>query len=233
MSLRDSKKKEHTSMRSKALFAILVAFALGCVLSYARTSRQGAVSKPDDSDWLYVDRDLAGTRYSPLNQITTKNISQLTKACAYTFPDKEPSQTAPIVSAGIMYLTTAHYTVALDGSDCHVIWTSKWAPRNYETMNTQRGAALAAGKVILGTADGFLLALDAKDGQTLWARQIADSKEGYFFHGDLVYIGPAGAEWASIVLNASITSSIRGAPVTFATNVKGTLFTVQKALALS
>jgi alcohol dehydrogenase (cytochrome c) len=100
-----------------------------------------------------------------------------------------------------MYLTTAHYTVAVDGSDCHVIWGSKWSARDYETMNTQRGAALAAGKIIRGTADGFLPALDTKDGHLLWAKQIANSKEGYFIsmpplaHGDLVYIGPAGAEW--------------------------------------
>jgi glucose dehydrogenase len=107
--------------------------------------RQSAVSEPDGSDWLYVDHDLAGTRYSHLNQITTKNVSQLAKPCAYSFPDKEPSQTAPIVSAGIMYLTTGHYTVAVDGSDCQAIWTSKWLPRDYETFNTQRGAALAGG----------------------------------------------------------------------------------------
>jgi alcohol dehydrogenase (cytochrome c) len=164
---------------------------------------QAAVCKPGDSDWLHVDHDLAATRYSPLKQITSKNVSQLAKVCAYSFPDKEPSQTAPIVSAGIMYLTTAHYTVAVDGDDCHAIWSSQWLPRDYETFNTHRGAALAGGKIIRGTADGFLLALDAKDGRTLWARQIANPKEGYFIsmpplvHGDLVYIGPAGAEWAS------------------------------------
>jgi len=190
-------------MQSKSLSTIFVAFAVVFGMSYAIASRQGAASAPDDSDWLYVDHDVAGTRYSPLKQISTKNVSQLAKVCAYSFPDKEPSQTAPIVSAGIMYVTTAHYTVALDGSDCHVLWASKWSPRNYETFNTQRGAALAAGKIIRGTADGFLLALDAKDGHLLWSKQIADSKEGYFIsmpplvHGDLVYIGPAGAEWAS------------------------------------
>ena len=190
-------------MQSKSLSTIFVAFAVVFGVSYAIASRQGAASAPDDSDWLYVDHDVAGTRYSPLKQISTKNVSQLARVCAYSFPDKEPSQTAPIVSAGIMYVTTAHYTVALDGSDCHAIWTSTWSPRNYETFNTQRGAALAAGKIIRGTADGFLLALDAKDGRTLWVKQIADSKEGYFVsmpplvHGDLVYIGPAGAEWAS------------------------------------
>jgi alcohol dehydrogenase (cytochrome c) len=190
-------------MQSKTLLTIVSASAIIFGVSYAIASREGAVSALEGGDWLHVDHDLAGTRYSPLKQITTKNVSQLAKVCSYSFPDKEPSQTAPIVSAGIIYLTTAHYTVALDGSDCHVIWASKWSPRDYETFNTQRGAALAGGKIIRGTADGFLLALDAKDGHTFWANQIADSKEGYFIsmpplvHGDLVYIGPAGAEWAS------------------------------------
>ena len=154
-------------------------------------------------DWVYADHDVAGTRYSPLKQITPKNVGQLVKACAYSFPDKEPSQTAPIVLAGRMYLTTAHYTVALDGADCHEIWSNTWTPREHEPLNTQRGAALADGRIIRGTNDGFLLALDAKDGHTLWAKQIADPKEGYFVsmpplvHGDLVYIGPAGAETAA------------------------------------
>jgi hypothetical protein len=91
----------------------------------------------------------------------------------------------------------------VDGFDCHVIWTSKWAPREHETLNTHRGAALAGGKIIRGTGDGLLLALDAKDGRTLWTCQIADPKVGYFIsmpplvHGDLVYIDPAGVEWAA------------------------------------
>jgi alcohol dehydrogenase (cytochrome c) len=151
-------------MQSKWLSTILVGSAVIFGVSYTVVSQQRPVSKLDGGDWLYVDHDLAGTRYSPLTQINTKNVSQLARVCTYSFPDKEPSQTAPIVSAGIMYLTTAHYTVALDGSDCHAIWMSKWSPRDYETLNTQRGAALAAGKIIRGTADGFLLALDTKDG---------------------------------------------------------------------
>src|SRR6266481_5450373 len=142
-------------MQSKSLSITLAAVAVVAGVSYAIASRQGLVSKPDGSDWLYVDRDLAGTRYSHLKQITTKNVSQMAKVCAYSFPDKEPSQTAPIVSAGIMYLTTAHYTVAVDGSDCHVIWTSKWSPGDHETMNTHRGAALAGRKIIRGAGDGF------------------------------------------------------------------------------
>jgi alcohol dehydrogenase (cytochrome c) len=154
-------------------------------------------------DWLYVDHDLTGSRYSPLKQITTENVSRLAKVCAYTFPEKEPSQTAPIVSAGRMYLTTARYTVAIDAADCHLIWSSTWTPHGNPALNTHRGAALADGKVIRGTNDGYLLALDAKDGHTLWTKQIAEPKDGYFIsmpplvHDGLIYIGPAGAETAA------------------------------------
>jgi alcohol dehydrogenase (cytochrome c) len=192
-----------TCTKPKWPVIVLVGLTIFLDMSFSIAFGEAAVSKPGDGDWLHVDHDLAATRYSPLKQITNKNVSQLAKVCAYSFPDKEPSQTAPIVSAGILYLTTAHYTAAVDGEDCHAIWSSKWIPRDYETFNTHRGAALAGGKIIRGTSDGFLLALDAKDGRTLWARQIANPKEGYFIsmpplvHGDLVYIGPAGAEWAS------------------------------------
>ena len=188
---------------TKVFMAILVAPALSLGASHVVASTKAAATDSSGGDWLYVDHDLAGTRHSTLKQITTENVSKLVKACAYSFPDKEPSQTAPIVSSGVMYLTTAHYTVAIDGADCHVIWSSTWTPREHEPLNTHRGAALADGKIIRGTNDGFLLALDAKDGHQLWAKQIADPKEGYFIsmpplvHGDLVYIGPAGAETAA------------------------------------
>ena len=182
---------------------ILVGFVLVFGTSPVNASSQELAGNSAGGDWLYVDHDLAGTRYSSLDKITTKNVSRLAEACAYTFPDKEPSQTAPIVSGGRLYLTTARYTVAIDGADCRVIWSSTWTPHGNAALNTHRGAALADGTVIRGTNDGYLLALDAKDGHTLWAKQIADPKEGYFIsmpplvHDGLIYIGPAGAETAA------------------------------------
>ena len=179
---------------------LLGGLVLALATSPASASSHDAVSNPDHGDWVYVDHDLAGTRYSRLKQITTKNVSRLVKACSYSFPEQGPSQTAPIVSAGRMYLTTARYTVAIDGADCHVIWSSTWTPHASTVLTTHRGAALADGRIIRGTNDGFLLALDAKDGHMLWQKQIADPKEGYFIsmaplvHGNLIYIGPAGAE---------------------------------------
>jgi alcohol dehydrogenase (cytochrome c) len=155
----------------------------------------------DQANWLYVDHDYHGTRYSGLAQINSGNAQRMGQVCSHTFPEKEPSQTAPLAYSGIIYATTAHYTVALDGATCKVLWQYEWQPRSREVVKTQRGAAIKDGKVVRGTADGYLLALDAHSGKELWSRQIADPYEGYFFSvaplivDDLVFIGPAGSEW--------------------------------------
>ena len=200
---RNQPKKEF-SMRSPSIWvAAFLSVFLIMAMAYVVTSRASSLERERAGDWLYVDHDPAGTRYSPLKQITPGNVGQLQKVCSYSFPDKEPSQTAPIVSGGSLYLTTAHYTVGLDAFDCRMLWTSKWSARDYETLNTQRGPALSEGKIIRGTGDGFLVALDAKDGHLIWATQIANPHQGYFIsmpplvHDGLVYIGPAGSEWAA------------------------------------
>jgi alcohol dehydrogenase (cytochrome c) len=157
----------------------------------------------DGANWPYVDHDYRGQRYTPLAQITANNAANLAEVCRYTFPEKEPAQTAPIVYDGILYATTAHYTVALDGANCRPVWQTKWEPKAKETFHTQRGAAIKDGKLVRGTGDGYLLALDATTGHPLWSRQIANSDDGYFIsmpplvYDDLVLIGPAGAELAT------------------------------------
>ncbi len=156
----------------------------------------------DGVNWPYVDHDYGGQRYTPLDQITAKNARDLAQTCSYSFPEKMPGQTAPIVYDGILYATTTHYTVALDGASCKVVWQSEWTPRDRETFTTQRGVAMKDGKVVRGTADGYLLALDASTGKELWSRQIAKPGGGHFISmpplifEDLVLIGPAGSEFA-------------------------------------
>jgi len=157
----------------------------------------------DSSNWLYVDHDYRGQRYTPLDQITAKNAADLAQVCSYTFPDKEPSETAPVVYDGVLYATSAHHTVAIDGASCKLVWQSEWKPRDHEEFVTQRGAAIKDGKVVRGTPDGYLLALDAKTGQELWSRQIAKPSDGHFIsmppliYEALLLIGPAGSEFAA------------------------------------
>ena len=182
--------------------AVLVAMC-GALPGRVRPIFDASAAPADDGDWTYPDHDLSGTRYSPLNQITPQNVNQLAKVCSYTFPEAVPSETAPLASGGILYATSDHFTVALDGADCHVLWSYEWKPRDRDLVHPHRGAALANGKIIRGTGDDYLISLDAETGKLLWAKQVANPKEGYFIsmpplvHGDLIYIGPAGSEWAS------------------------------------
>jgi len=178
------------------------------VLFFGSTGGFGGVSLAPsgagagDEDWTYANHDFSGTRYSPLGQITPGNAKRLAKVCTYTFPEAVPSESTPIVSGGILFLTSTHYTVAIGAADCHVLWTYQWTPRDRDSARANRGAAIANGKIIRGTADDYLIALDAETGNLLWAKQIADPKEGYFIsmpplvNGDMIYIGPAGSEQA-------------------------------------
>src|SRR5438552_3526987 len=83
------------------------------------------VQKIRDADWPMFSRDLSGTRYSPLTQISTKNVANLAKAWSYSLrPVAEPGATAPpgggtseitpIVVNGVMYLTAANRVLALE-----------------------------------------------------------------------------------------------------------------------
>jgi len=185
------------------LAIVLAALSLGGLHWFRFSPFVSSAAATDDGDWAYVDHDFNGTRYSPLSQITPQNVNQLAKVCSYTFPEQVPSESAPIASAGVLYATSDHYTVALDGADCHVLWTYEWKPRDRDSPHPHRGAALAGGKIIRGTGDDYLIALDAGTGHLLWAKQIAKPQDGYFIsmpplvNGDLIYIGPAGSERAS------------------------------------
>jgi alcohol dehydrogenase (cytochrome c) len=159
-------------------------------------------ARDDTANWLYVDHDYHGTRFSASNQINAQNVGQLTKVCSYGFPELSPSQTAPVVYKGRMYVTSAHYTVALDSATCKMVWQHEWKPKFPDVFKTQRGIALKDGKIVRGTPDGHLIAIDATNGRELWNRLIANPRDGYFVSApplivdDLVLIGPAGSESA-------------------------------------
>jgi quinoprotein glucose dehydrogenase len=89
-------------------------------------------------DWPSYNRDLAGTRYSPLTQINTTNVSTLVEAWSYRLRpepgksvpavDKPASsfeifqEVTPIVVNGVMYLPSGNRIVALEPETGKEIW---------------------------------------------------------------------------------------------------------------
>ena len=154
------------------------------------------------SNWLHPNHDYTGLRFIDLRQITPANVGSLRPVCMYQTKERVPSETGPLVYDGILYATTTHYTIALDATNCHLRWEYEWKPRSREVFLPNRGVAIKDGRIVRGTADGYLLELDAETGALQWSRRIADSKQGYFFsmpplvYEDLIVIGAAGSEWA-------------------------------------
>ena len=151
-------------------------------------------------DWLYHTHDYTGKRYVDLDAIDSTNAARLQVACVYQVGEMSNFQTGPIVHDGTMYLTSVRATVAIDAATCRPRWRHEWAPRATGVWRNNRGVAVANGRVVRGTSDGYLLALDASDGRLLWARRAADAAIGETFtmapmiYDDLILIGPAGSE---------------------------------------
>ena len=102
---------------------------------------------------------------------------------------------------GILYVTTHLGTHAIDATTCKKIWTHSHVAQGPEMNATNKGVAIAGGRVIRGTQDGFLFALDAKTGAPLWVRQVADWSRGEGIGAapivldDIVYVAKAGSDW--------------------------------------
>src|SRR5207302_862386 len=71
---------------------------------------------PDPGDWLMIRRNYQAWSYSPLTQITSKNVQDLRLAWVWAMNDGGANQPTPIDHNGIIYLANTSNTVqALDG----------------------------------------------------------------------------------------------------------------------
>jgi glucose dehydrogenase len=120
------------------------------------------------ADWLLTTHDYGGQRFVDATEINRDNAHTLRPVCLYQAGELRPFHTNPLVYRGVLYLTTSHATIALDAATCRVRWRHVWRPKARENWPQSRGVALKEGKVIRGTLDGYLLALDAETGRVLW-----------------------------------------------------------------
>src|SRR4051812_36411027 len=68
----------HCLLMRSDMTRIVIASGSALLISAALLAQSGA--KPGDGDWPLYSRDLAGTKYSPLAQITADNVARLTEA---------------------------------------------------------------------------------------------------------------------------------------------------------
>ena len=131
-------------------------------LGSAAVTTERLVADNEPGSWLTTGRNYGETRFSPLDQINDKNVSQLGLAWYADIDTERGQESTPVVVDGVMYLTTAWSM--LKAYDIHtgaLLWAydpkvdrAKGADACCDVVN--RGVAAWNGKIYLGALDGRL-----------------------------------------------------------------------------
>jgi alcohol dehydrogenase (cytochrome c) len=179
---------------------LIAAAALGSCGGVATGAPPGSQS----DDWSAYNRTLAGDRYSPLAEITTANVGQLTLRCAFTLPEVVSFQTGPLVVGGTMYFTSFEASYAIDAATCVQKWSRHDKTPGPPGLAVNRGFAYLDGRLFRGTADAHVIALDAADGHPLWEHPLAVGGPGIsvpmapIAANGRVYVGNAGGDTVGV-----------------------------------
>ena len=165
-----------------ASLAILTAPAMaqGDLLANFVPVTDEMIQNPDDADWLSWRRTLDHWGYSPLDQINTENVGQITQVWARAMVEGYQEAT-PLVYDGIMFLAHANDVVsALDATTGDLLWEyRRELPEEGLGLVITRGIGIWEDKIILMSKDNFIVALDATSGEVVWETPIRDADAGY------------------------------------------------------
>jgi quinohemoprotein ethanol dehydrogenase len=132
--------------------------ALGACV-FAPLLAQGGPS----GDWPSHNYDTRNSRFSPIDQINTSNVSGLTEQWRMELPAAEViSQLTPVVVDGVMYFNAGSKVFAVDSASGKSLWTFEVEPPFPGTAG--RGPTYANGRVY-AFGDRVMYAIDAKTGQ--------------------------------------------------------------------
>ncbi len=146
----------------------------------------GADGARREGDWRAYGGDPGGGRYSTLSDIDRASVGRLRRAWTYHTGDVDPRagqpgsqpfafECTPLAVDGVLYVSTpAGRVIALDGDTGREVWTFDLPPRTAGAApkrGPHRGVSYwqsrdgADRRILYGTADGRLAALDARTGR--------------------------------------------------------------------
>ena len=203
--------------RRAGRFSLLFLLAVVLGVSALATGCGGSPKKPDGvaytppsyQDWPMFGRDQNATFYAPQTQINASDVKHLGVAWSTSLgPEQSLVEGYPLESRGILYITTSSDEVqAYDAATGKLKW--QYAPRvdfSQSTgvggygVSTNRGVAMANGKVFELSFDDHLHALSASTGEELWTSTVAKDSSGAYetmaptAANGLVFVGVSGSQ---------------------------------------
>jgi PQQ-dependent dehydrogenase (methanol/ethanol family) len=157
--------------------------------------------------WMSHSRTFDEQYFSPLDAINDTNVGKLGLAWFVDLPTNQNIETTPLMVDGVIYLTLPWSRVmALDAKTGRQLWLHDPKVERAWNINVccgvdNRGAAAWNGKIIFGTLDGRLIALDARTGKQAWSTKATPDQRRYSITGaprvanGKIFVGSAGGEF--------------------------------------
>lgn len=166
-----------------------------------------------DDDWRSNGRDADGTYHSPLADINRSSVSRLGFAWDYRLGSSRGLEATPLVVGGVMYAVGNFGRVySVDAATGKERWSydpgvdGQWG--RYACCDAvNRGLAMSEGTLYVGALDGYLHAIDARDGRRKWkvdtligrARRVPYTITGApLIAGERVVIGNSGGDFKGV-----------------------------------
>lgn len=166
---------------------------------------EARLKSPEPENWLLTKGNYEGWSYTPLDQITPKNVSKLRPVWSAATGVTSGHEAPAIVNGDYMFVATPHNNVlAFDSKTGRFLWRFvRETPEGLGALHrTNRGVALWGDKVYVGSIDCVLTALNAKTGEKVWEAVVCDweKESAYITSAPLavrgkIIIGPSGGEF--------------------------------------
>jgi quinoprotein glucose dehydrogenase len=180
--------------------SLWVLLTVGTGAPPARAQTRTDASSIAAADWPMYNRDLGGTRYSPLTQINRENVRDLEQVWSYRLGRNATtgelgggSELTPIVIDGVMYVAGADHVAALASESGRELWRVDVR----DGPPSRRGLAYWPGDEdtpyrIYVTSARRLIALSPTEGETYTAIMPARYSSAPLVYGNLLIVGSDG-----------------------------------------
>ncbi len=179
------------SLVSQAATVLLL--ALTPIPASAQGVDKNMLLHPPADAWPSFFGDYSGRRFSPLKEINSSNVGDLSLEWATRFTPGPAGTPVSIKSPallvnGVLYFTSPNNGWAADARTGRELWHYAYPPNTGNT-NGNRGFGIYGNWLYMETPDGNLVCLNAADGKERWKVRITDPKLDYTTTAAPIVIG--------------------------------------------
>jgi alcohol dehydrogenase (cytochrome c) len=209
------------ALRVAAAACFVAAGSVSLPAQYSLTVNKDRLmnAQNEPQNWLLMNGDYAGLRYSRLTQINRDNVKDLRMVWAMALGGMQDvgqngpeSEMNPLIDNGFMYTSDGWGTIykidARTPNRGSLVWVADPGVQHEGNVSRTRGIALWEDKVIANLPDGRVIAVNRENGEIVWDKKVTTKNE--FGNQERFLTAPLVADGKVIVQNGAGDGGTRG-----------------------